>query len=243
MSLSGEVASSVNVLASVLNEIGAAEYLQVFIDDDRDDNSIKTIASFSLEKIVHKYGLPLDKAAAFLDKCRSASSSLAPLPPPSVFALSDGRTADSDDGIAMPLTRIGNQHQSLPSVSLPSARNPIPALPLQTASPLDDAAIMRSLNFEMIRELGRGGFGVVYEVKNLADRLKVALKIVKDPRNAKQAIREGQRLRRVKHKNIVSMHKVHDLGDGSCALEMEVVAAAVGGAGRPWRHDIAEAAA
>jgi serine/threonine protein kinase len=63
----------------------------------------------------------------------------------------------------------------------------------------------------------------VYEATNRTDRLKVALKIVKDPQNAIHAIREGQRLRRAKHKNIVLMHKVHDIGDGCCALEMEVV--------------------
>ena len=82
---------------------------------------------------------------------------------------------------------------------------------------------MRALNFDVIRELGKGGFGTVYEAKNPADRLKVAVKIVKDPQNAIQAIREGQRLRRVKHKNIVCMHRVHDMGGGVCALEMEVV--------------------
>lgn len=90
-------------------------------------------------------------------------------------------------------------------------------------SPADDPSIMRMLNLEMIRELGKGGFGTVYEANNFDDRLKVALKIVKDPQNAIHAIREGQRLRRTKHKNIVVMHKVHHIDDGICALEMEVV--------------------
>jgi serine/threonine protein kinase len=111
----------------------------------------------------------------------------------------------------------GDSHSASTLISSSSAP---PALP---ASPVDDPTIMRSLNFEIIRELGRGGFGTVYEAKNLSDKLIVALKIVKDPANAIQAIREGQRLRRVKHKNIVVMHKVHDFGNGTCALEMEVV--------------------
>ena len=165
-------------LASILLEIGAREYLQAFIDDDLDDDALKTISKWKPEKISSKFGLPADKAAEFVDKCR--------------------------------------QHVS--SSSLPAARDTL-TFPLA----FDDAAIMRLLNFEMIRELGRGGFGTVYEAKNLADKLKVALKIVKDPQHAIQATREGQRLRRVQDKNIVLMHKVHDIGDGSCVLEMEAV--------------------
>jgi len=90
-------------------------------------------------------------------------------------------------------------------------------------SPVNDATIMNMLNFDVIEELGKGGFGTVYKCKNRADRLIVAVKIVSDPKNAKEAVREGQRLRRLTHKNIVLMHKVHDMGNGSCALEMEVV--------------------
>jgi serine/threonine protein kinase len=191
-----QVAPSVDVLASILNEVGAAGYLQVFIDDDRDDDSIRTLANFSLEKIVNKYGLPIEKASAFSDKCRSVSLIPAALAPPNLFALLD-RKASEPNGAT-------------------------PALTHRPISPDGDATIMRMLGFEMIRELGRGGFGSVYEAKNLVDRLKVALKIVKDPQHTVQAIREGQRLRRVKHKNIILMHKVHDIGDGSCALEMEV---------------------
>jgi hypothetical protein len=166
------------ILASILLEIGARDYLQAFIDDDLDDDALKTISKWKPEKLSNKFGLPADKAAEFVDQCR----------------------------------------QHVTSSSLPAARDTL-TFPLA----FDDAAIIRSLNFEMIRELGRGGFGTVYEAKNFADKLKVALKIVKDPQNAIQAIREGQRLRRVQHKNIVLMHKVHDIGDGSCVLEMEVV--------------------
>jgi WD40 repeat protein/serine/threonine protein kinase len=169
MSLPNQADSKIDLLASILNEIGASEHLQGFIDDGRDDANLQNLSRLNPERISSLYGLSLDQAAAFTEKCRDV------------------------------LAR--------------------PALP----SSVDDLSIMRKLNFEMVRELGKGGFGTVYEAKNLADRLKVALKIVKDPENAIQAIREGQRLRRTKHKNIVLMHKVHDIGDGPCALEMEVV--------------------
>ena len=57
---------------------------------------------------------------------------------------------------------------------------------------------MRALNLEMIRELGRGGLVTVYEAKNVTDRLKVALKMVDDAHNGIHAVREGQRLGRIK---------------------------------------------
>jgi hypothetical protein len=222
MSLPVAAASRVNALASILNEIGAADHLQAFIDDDRDDDSIKTLANLTVEKIMNRYGLPQDKASAFSDKCRSVSSIPAP---PNLFASLDGNSLESDVDKTMSHTRIGGLIQSLPPSSLAAARNPITTLRLPPilASSFDDSTIMRMLNLEMIRELGTGGFGTVYEAKNPVDRLKVALKIVKDPQHAVQAIREGQRLRRAKHKNIVLMHRVHAISDGSCALEMEVV--------------------
>jgi hypothetical protein len=71
-------ASRSGLKPSILNEIGAAEYLQSFIDDDRDDDSIKTLANFNVEKNMKKYGLPRDKVSAFSDKCRSISWILAP---------------------------------------------------------------------------------------------------------------------------------------------------------------------
>jgi serine/threonine protein kinase len=190
--------SSAQVLASILNQIGASDYFEVFIDEGVDDESLRTLGKFKPERISSSYGLSLDQAAAFGEMCRS----------PNVLALRSGPPCSLDDVLHDAIAHV--QQQSVASSSV-------------TASLLDDATIIRMLHMEMIRELGKGGFGTVYEVKSLADRLKVALKIVKDPRHTIEAIREGQRLRLAKHKNIVLMHKVHDIGDGCCALEMEVV--------------------
>jgi serine/threonine protein kinase len=177
------------LLDSILHEIGASEFLQAFIDDYRDDDSLKTLSKFSSVLITSKYGLPPNKSAAFVDKCRAS------LLPPS----------------------LGSQYSFASNSEELTSHNTL------AGTSLDDFAIMRMLGFEMIRELGHGAFGTVYEVKNVLEKLKVALKIARDPENARHAIREGQRLRRIKHKNIVLMHKVHELKNGGCALEMEVV--------------------
>ena len=68
---------------------------------------------------------------------------------------------------------------------------------------------MRALNLDVIRKLWKCGFGTVYEAKKPADRLKVAVKIVKDPQNAIQAIREGQR-QAAAHEE--QKHRVHAQG-------------------------------
>ena len=83
MSLPNAVATdtSVTVLASILNEIGAPERLQVFIDDGLDDDNLKNLSKMKPERISTVYGLSLDQAAAFADKCRSVTSSLDRPPP------------------------------------------------------------------------------------------------------------------------------------------------------------------
>jgi serine/threonine protein kinase len=209
MSISNQTSNtgSIQILASILNEIGASACLNVFVDDGIDDNAINTLSRFRPERISSIYGMSLDQAAAFSDATRARVRRADAAPP---------------NDVAVHLARFDEQRESYPisTACNPTLARPFPVLPV---SPADDSTIMRMLNMEMICQLGQGGFGTVYEAKNLTDRLKVALKIVKDPQNAIHAVREGQRLRRIKHKNIVLMHKVHDIDGGTCALEMEVV--------------------
>jgi serine/threonine protein kinase len=175
------------LLVSILSDIGESHRLQKFMDYDQDDASIARLVSNG-KLNPSKYGIPEDKCAVFIDKCREKLS-------------------------------IQPQGDSFPAPSLVGLT---PAPP--SASP---AEILRKLNFEMLSELGQGSFGIVFLCRSVPDKLKVAVKLVLDPSNAKEAMREGQKLSNVDHKNIVRVHKVHDLdcilGIGTCALEMEVV--------------------
>ncbi len=78
------------------------------------------------------------------------------------------------------------------SFPAPSLVGLTPAPP--SASP---AEILRKLNFEMLSELGQGSFGIVFLCRSVADKLKVAVKLVLDPSNAKEAMPEGQKLSNV----------------------------------------------
>ncbi len=73
-------ASNIHVLSSILNEIGASEYLQVFIDYGVDDESLKALIKLKQERVSSIYGLSLDQAAAFA-QCLSVVYSLDTLPP------------------------------------------------------------------------------------------------------------------------------------------------------------------
>jgi tRNA A-37 threonylcarbamoyl transferase component Bud32 len=190
--------SSTALLSAILNDIGASEFLQNFIDDDQDDDCI---ASYKIPtKVCKSYGLPQHLAASFVEKCRlSAGAQRA----------AAASTRDSPSNSA---------------TTSSTASTPAPA---STASPVDAASLLRKLNLDVVVELGKGGFGTVFKCKDTMQKRFVAVKLVSDPRNAQEALREGQKLLRAKHKNIVQLHRVHDLspilGTASCALEMEVV--------------------
>jgi serine/threonine protein kinase len=193
--------STTGLLSAVLNGIGASEFLQNFIDDDQEDYSIPVLSRLKPERISSKYGLPQHLAALFVEKCRLSAGAQ--------------RSAAASIG-------------SIPSTSAAtSSATPSPA-PASTAPPVDAASLLRKLNLEIVGELGKGGFGTVYRCKDAMQKRFVAVKLVNDAKNAQAAMREGQKLLRAKHKNIVQIYRVLDLspilGTASCALEMEVVA-------------------
>jgi hypothetical protein len=170
-------ASSTGRLSAILNEIGASEFLQNFIDDDQDDDCI---ASYKIPSRVRRsYGLPQHLAASFVEKCRL-----------SVGAQRSAAASISD----------------FPSTSTTTSSASSSPAPASAATPVDAASLLRKLNLEMVGELGKGGFGTVYKCKDALQKRFVAVKLVNDAKNAQAAMREGQKLLRAKHKNIVQVH-------------------------------------
>jgi WD40 repeat protein len=66
--------------------------------------------------------------------------------------------------------------------------------------------------YDVLREIGRGGMGVVYEARQTKLDRKVALKLMlsTDPLNKARFLAEGQVIAAVKHPNVV---EVHDFGE------------------------------
>jgi len=74
-------------------------------------------------------------------------------------------------------------------------------------------------NYEIIRELGRGGMGAVYEARHLHMDRTVAIKsllpaIAGDEGTLQRLFREQQILDGLRHANIVALHDVHVQDDG-----------------------------
>src|SRR5438309_4151681 len=77
--------------------------------------------------------------------------------------------------------------------------------------------------YVVVRELGRGGMGVVYEARDPALDRPVALKLINGRADPERFLREAQSAAKVIHPNLVP---IFDLGehDGSPFLVMELVA-------------------
>jgi hypothetical protein len=72
MSIQSSAVANYRVLASILSDIGASQFLPNFIEAEHDDSCIH---SFRVAKSVEKlYGLPLELAAKFVEKCRAVAA-------------------------------------------------------------------------------------------------------------------------------------------------------------------------
>ena len=89
----------------------------------------------------------------------------------------------------------------------------------------DDRLVGRRLGkYRVLRKLGAGGMGVVFEAEDESLKRRVALKMVtaRDPQAVKRFIAEAQAAARLNHPNVVTIHEVGQIG-GQPFLTMELV--------------------
>jgi len=81
--------------------------------------------------------------------------------------------------------------------------------------------------YKIVREIGRGGMGVVYEAEQQEPRRRVALKVLRglgaDEYHAKLFRREIQALARLRHPGIATIHEAGHTPDGQYFFTMELV--------------------
>ncbi len=80
--------------------------------------------------------------------------------------------------------------------------------------------------FEILDEIGHGGFGTVYRAFHPALAREVALKLIGvpdgQPREIERALEEARRLAKVQHRNVVTVHDARYL-DGNVGICMELI--------------------
>jgi hypothetical protein len=81
--------------------------------------------------------------------------------------------------------------------------------------------------YEIVREIGRGGMGVVYEVRHPSTPRRLALKVVLDegaaPNELERFRREARLLTRVRHPSIVAVHAIDQTEDGRDYLVTDLI--------------------
>src|SRR5947209_5446670 len=82
-------------------------------------------------------------------------------------------------------------------------------------------------DFELVRELGRGGMGVVYEARQVSLNRKVALKVLSGglgltPRAVQRFRREAEAAAKLHHTNIVPVYAIGET-DGTHFYAMELI--------------------
>ena len=85
----------------------------------------------------------------------------------------------------------------------------------------------RLLHHEIVREIGRGGMGVVYEARDTRLGRPVAIKVlppdkVADPERKRRFIQEARAASALNHPNIITVHDINE-DDGVDFIVMEYV--------------------
>lgn len=98
----------------------------------------------------------------------------------------------------------------------------------RAARQLDAPAAGTLGNYQILREIGEGGMGVVFEAEQQSPRRKVALKMIRGGRYAGERLRrlfqrEAEALGRLKHPVIATIYESGESEDGQPYLAMELV--------------------
>ena len=121
-----------------------------------------------------------------------------------------------------PNPRPATQSLAIPPESVPTEPPPSTSQPALSASLSESAGpvpeeLQNNLEYELLRELGRGGMGVVYLARNrMMNRLEV-LKVmnqglVDEPGNLDRFLREIQAAAQLSHPNIVNAYAARPIG-------------------------------
>jgi serine/threonine protein kinase len=137
-----------------------------------------------------------------------------PLPP----GLSIATTVDLH--VSAPDDRGGDERGNNQQVDSPRS----PAVDL----PLDQEAPLRGSDFQLLRMLGSGGMGEVYEAIQKSLHKRVALKLIHrealdSPSRVRRFFAEARALARLRHPHIVGVHGIGRMGDGRYFLVMDLV--------------------
>ena len=99
-------------------------------------------------------------------------------------------------------------------------------------------------DYEIVRELGRGGTAIVYLARERASGEEVAIKLIRaryieDDEAVARFAREARFVAQLDHPNIVSVHRVLDLGSSGTALVMaHVPGRRAAQEDRPLEHEL-----
>src|SRR5215831_15962648 len=92
---------------------------------------------------------------------------------------------------------------------------------------MSETAIRRLGDFEILREIGRGGMGVVYEARQVSLNRRVALKVLSGglgltPKAVQRFHREAEAAAKLHHTNIVPVYATGEQ-DGTHFYAMELI--------------------
>lgn len=107
--------------------------------------------------------------------------------------------------------------------SRPAAPTPEPAMPAPGSPTPAPGGPLLAGNYQVERELGRGGMGVVVQALDIALQRRVAIKRVRgdfapDPRDAEQFLAEARLVAALQHPNIVKIHTFFREGAELCLV-------------------------